>query len=117
MDQITKEDLGRRIRDLRARNKKSQEELGEFLGKSHAAISDIERGKTSLTVADLSKIAQFFNVDLETILSNPNVQANLPQFSHHRAELGLSKDDTEKLKKARQDFINEARKKASNSET
>ena len=41
---ITKKDLGIKIKELRQKAGLSQEQLGKALGKSHAAISDIERG-------------------------------------------------------------------------
>lgn len=112
MNTLPKEELGRKIRDLRSRNGKSQEDLGVFLGKSHAAISDIERGKTELSVTDLGKIAQFFDVSVETLLSPATSSYYPSSFSHHRADHGMSEEDRKKMQKAREEFIKKAREEA-----
>lgn len=108
MTQLTKEELGKKIRDLREKNHKSQEELGNHLNKSHAAVSDIERGKTDLSVSDLTKISQFFEVSMETLLS-PNTSHTLNYFSHSRAEMGRSDEEKNKILKAREEFRKKAR--------
>lgn len=114
METNTKEELGRKIRDLRFRNNKSQEELGKYLGKSHAAISDIERGKTELSVSDLNKIAEFFDVPVETLLSSSSVPSTsyTGTFSHHRADRGATESERAKIQKAREEFIRKARELA-----
>lgn len=110
MNNPTKDEIGRKIRDLRFKNNKSQEELGKHLGKSHAAISDIERGRTELSAIDLAKVAEFFDVPVETIL---NVEpAYLGTFSHHRADRGMTSEGKEKLQKARAEFIRLAKEQA-----
>ncbi|MEK7070803.1 MAG: helix-turn-helix transcriptional regulator [Patescibacteria group bacterium] len=106
---ITKEELGRKIRDLRSRNNKSQGELGNYLSKSHAAISDIERGKTELSVSDLNKISQFFGVPVENLLSETTSPYYAGTISLHRADRGMSDMDKIKMQKAREEFIKKAR--------
>lgn len=113
MNQITKEELGKKIRDLREKNDKSQEELGKFLNRSHAAVSDIERGKTDLSVSDLTKISQFFEVSVETFLS-PNSTPSSISFSHSRIELGLSDEEREKILKSREEFRKKAKEAQKN---
>lgn len=66
---ITKEELGTKIRELRIKAGLSQGELGKLLKRSHAAISDIERGKTDLTVSDLLTIAGFLNTPVTYLLN------------------------------------------------
>lgn len=110
MTQLSREELGNRIRDLRALNNKSQEELGTALGKSHAAVSDIERGKTELSVTDLTKIAQFFDIPIEMLISaSTTTPSYSPAFSHSRAEIGLSNEEKDKVLKAREEFRKKAR--------
>lgn len=70
---ITKAEIGAKIRRLRTEEGLSQEELGHVLGKSHAAISDIERGKTDLSVLDLLLIANHLNTSPTFIL---NIQSS-----------------------------------------
>ena len=108
MTQTEREELGRKIRDLRTRNGKSQEELGKFLDKSHAAVSDIERGKSEMSVSDLTKISQFFEVSVESFLNTNIYLLNPMSFSHSRAEIGISNEDRLKMLRAREEF----RKKA-----
>ena len=67
MNQLSKEALAKKIRRLRESAGKSQGELGLVLGKSHASVSDIERGITELTVKDLTIIADFLGVERTTI--------------------------------------------------
>jgi transcriptional regulator with XRE-family HTH domain len=54
--------LGELIRQVREQHDETQGQLGEVLGHTHAAISDIEKGKTNLTVVDLAKIADHYGV-------------------------------------------------------
>jgi transcriptional regulator with XRE-family HTH domain len=101
--------LGERIRNLRIKNNKSQEDLGRALDKSHATVSDIERGKTELAVTDLAKIAQFFDVPIETLVS-PEISPSIPfSFSHSRAEIGLDDNERKEILKAREEFYKKAR--------
>ena len=109
---LTKEQIGRKIKDLRFKNNKSQKELGKHLGKSHAAVSDIERGRTELSAIDLAKIADFFDVPVESILAIDPEPAYLGTFSHHRASRGIDTESKEKLQKARAEFIKQAREQA-----
>lgn len=48
---------GRMIEILRKTKRLSQTELGQMLKISHAAISDIERGKTDMSIKKLEKLA------------------------------------------------------------
>lgn len=109
MSQINKGDLGRKIRDLRFKNNKSQGDLGDFLGKSHAAVSDIERGKTDLSVSDLTKISQFFEVPIEALLQPESLTPYYGSFSHSRTEIGVPEEDKIKILKAREEFRRKAK--------
>jgi transcriptional regulator with XRE-family HTH domain len=88
LDDIT---LGKRIRELREKCGKSQQELGKALGRSHAAVSDIERGKTKLTVADLSIIANFCGVTINDILKEPLSLSS--SFTHFRDAKDITKEE------------------------
>jgi transcriptional regulator with XRE-family HTH domain len=46
----------------------SQANLGEQLGVSHAAISDIERGKTSIGLERLEKLASILRINPRDLL-------------------------------------------------
>ncbi|MBP6993837.1 helix-turn-helix transcriptional regulator [Candidatus Woesebacteria bacterium] len=100
---MDKKDIGEKIRQIRMLKRISQGKLGEELGKSHAAISDIELGKTELTVTDLTKIATFFNIPITEIVGNearkkgPNVQ--------FRNEKNITKEE----RQLADEFLNEFR--------
>lgn len=108
-ESMTSQEIGAYIRELRNSKGVSQEELGKFLDKTHAAVSDIERGKTQVSLNDLTLISNFFGVQLEEIISGAQKSKNFSSFSQHRAERGMNKDDIEKMKKAREDFRKKAR--------
>lgn len=63
---LTSEELGRRIRLARQELGLSQTELGQKLARvrTHAAISDIERGKTKLDVEELAEFARILGKSL-----------------------------------------------------
>ena len=54
---MTEREVGRRIRDARQAAEMTQGQLGRLMGVTHAAISDIERGKTRLTLELLEQLA------------------------------------------------------------
>ncbi len=55
--------IGEKIRQIRVVRKVSQGELGEHLGLAKQTISKIEKGTRKVTVAELLKIGEFFEVD------------------------------------------------------
>lgn len=61
-------EIGDNVRMARLRGRVSQRELGERLGVSHAAISDIERGKTKPDLDVLGLIAETLGVPLTDIV-------------------------------------------------
>lgn len=111
-DMITKDELGSKIRELRQKTGKSQEDLGKVLGVTHAAISDIERGKTDLTVTDLSKIANFFEVPVTEFLG---AEPDFPAFIQSRDAKDITPEEKKAADKVAIDFINHARELAKKS--
>lgn len=66
-------EIGRRIRDLRIRQKRdgkkiTQEFLARALGITRAAISNIETGKQQIYVHTLFRIAEVLGVDISALL-------------------------------------------------
>ena len=61
-------ELGKRIRQLRRAKDMTQLELGKAMGISHAAISDMERGKTKITFEALFEITNILNTTISEIL-------------------------------------------------
>lgn len=58
-----------RIKELRKKNKLNQNQLGNALGISQNAISLIEKGENNPTVAQISKMAEIFNVTTDYIIN------------------------------------------------
>ena len=105
---IDKKVLGDRIRQMRFKNGASQGELGKELGKTHAAISDIELGKSELSVTDLSKIANFFHVTVTELIED--IQE--PSFIQTRDKKNITQEEKKFADKVSEDFITLARKLA-----
>lgn len=101
MDDIAS--LGAKIRDIRVRRGISQSRLAKKLGfQSHTAISDIERGKTSISVAQLQQIATAFNLTIQEILNHtlPNITR-----SNFRDDKGISPEEQSEVDQSLQGFL------------
>ena len=62
--------IGDTLRDLREREKLSQEELASKSGSHTNYIGAIERGERSITVYKLYKILKALNIDLSDFFEN-----------------------------------------------
>ena len=103
---ITKDVLGARIRELRKKAGKSQKELGDAINKTHAAISDIERGKTDLSVRDLSVFAEFLNVSISFFTEDCNsVSSPTTTLTMYRDGKNISKEEKEAADKMANEFL------------
>ncbi len=92
------EALGRRIRRAREDKKWSQSELGRRWGsRSHAAISDIERGKTKVPADELLPLAELLGVPLRKLLTDDPAKA---QFFRQDSEESLPASDVKKVREA-----------------
>lgn len=54
--------IGCRLQYLRRGNKYTQTQLAKRLGISHAAVSDMERGKTDITISRIYKLAPILSL-------------------------------------------------------
>lgn len=112
---LTPEQIGDKIRQLRVKHNISQEELGRVLGRSHATISDIERGETKLSVKDLTKLADYFRISASEILDEtPQSPAGL-RFSRARGAFGATAEEWKRIEAADKEFERLARQQAENS--
>lgn len=59
------ETIVKRIKDARLERGLTQHDLADHLGRSTAAISELERGKVQVTASDLYQIAQLLNKPIE----------------------------------------------------
>lgn len=92
----TREEIGQKIKSARMKANISQGDLGKVLGKSHAAVSDIERGKTELSVSDLQKIASTLGLPLTHFIDAPTPSSSVnfrydkdvtPEQVHHAKQV------------------------------
>lgn len=60
--------VGERIREARRQQNMTQGELGERVGLSTAAISEIERGVVRTSLSNLERLARALGVSLEHLL-------------------------------------------------
>lgn len=69
-DQIFK-DIGKKIRQIRLKQKLTQEELGERARLHYSYIGQMERGDKIPSLKTLNKIAKALNISLDYILEGP----------------------------------------------
>jgi transcriptional regulator with XRE-family HTH domain len=96
-------ELGARIRRAREEIGLSQEQLGRLMDRSHAAISDMERGKTKLGISDLSKLARFLQKDISYFIGTT------PSAVYRRGELTQTENSRKEVRSAIEDFRRYAR--------
>lgn len=65
-----KNDIGKKIRNLRLENNLSQEKFAEYVNMSREHISCIERGKNLVSIETLYNISEYFNVDIKYFFEN-----------------------------------------------
>ncbi len=95
--------LGKKIRELRTAKGVSQEELGKALGRSHAAVSDMERGVTEITVKDLYRIAEILSVPITEFIKEQE-QSQHVSFSHNRYDKNMTPQEKATSDKVNDDF-------------
>lgn len=66
--EVSKAEIGRRVRALRHSRGYSQSKLAEILGTHFSAISQIERGLRGLTIHQVIKLAKALDVSTDQIL-------------------------------------------------
>jgi len=57
--------IGRKIKNMRLENDLSQEKLAELVNLSREHISCLERGKHTITIDSLYKIASYFEISIK----------------------------------------------------
>ena len=104
---ITEEELGARIRQFRTSKGISQAEVGKALGKSHVAVSDMETGKTEISVRDLSMLANKYGITISELVEGKQVY-----YLQHRDSKNITPEEKKNADKATDEFIKLARQKA-----
>lgn len=60
--------VGAKIREIREKRVKTQEELANALGASRASVANYEAGKQAVYLSDLYRIADFLKVNIVELL-------------------------------------------------
>ena len=68
-----------RIRDLREDSDKTQKELAQYLQIHQTTYSDYELGQLNIPVPVLHKLADFYGVSIDYLLSRTNQKAPYPK--------------------------------------
>lgn len=99
-----KKQVGEKIRQVRVVNNLSQDNIASELGISIGAYSNIERGKTDITVSRLFEIAKILKTTILELLSmnTTNTKFSEPQIKQNplvNTEYGELKEQLNKLQK------------------
>jgi len=66
---LTNIKIGEKLKQIRLKNKKSQEEVSKLLFTSQSNISKLEKGNISITLEDLEKYCKIYNINLITFIN------------------------------------------------
>ena len=75
--------FARNFKHLRIQNGKTQEELGKILNKDYSTIGKWELGQRSPAMEDVIKIADYFNISLQELISG-NVDNSNNYLKHEK---------------------------------
>ena len=73
---FSKEIFAKRVKALRLQKNIKQSELGDIVGLTCTAISDIERGRRTTTLEKLEALADYFEVSVDYLMGrtdNPKI--------------------------------------------
>ena len=95
---ITNEDVGKRINDIRKCRGYSREKLAEMADISVQFLADIEKGRKSMTVATLRRVAAALNVTTDYIVNGSDSSSEAVQIDAMLASLSsYNRSQAEKL--------------------
>src|SRR5689334_5015151 len=104
--------LGERVRELRERQKLTQDQLAEQTGLSKGFLSDVERDKRQVSATNLLKIANAVGASLDYLLRGEDVPEAVqrpvvipPELSQVAEELKLSYAQTLQLLEAHNSVV------------
>ncbi len=87
--------LGRRIQELRKRQKIKQEQLAELIGIAPRNLSNIETGRTFPSPENLEKIANILNVKIKDLFD----------FDHQKDDADLYSEIINRIKPANRERL------------
>ncbi|HOB26902.1 MAG TPA: DUF4065 domain-containing protein [Bacteroidales bacterium] len=70
MNNITKEEIGRRIADLRSQKEYTQDDLAKLMNTNRSTVAQIESGKRNINALELKQLANIFSISIDRLLSS-----------------------------------------------
>lgn len=94
MQKVINQLIGQNIRNLREKRGFKQGDLAKVINRTRSSISNIEQGIQTLQIGDLYKLAEFFDVEVSSILptlqeiklSNSTTKTKLEYYKHTLTE-------------------------------
>ena len=93
---VSNDEIIQRIKENRKKAGKTQQEMANYLGKTAAAISDLERGKVQVSATDLSKIADFLEIPVNNLFNNLFENESIRNFIDLLQKISRDKGKQEK---------------------
>lgn len=103
--------LGDKVKELRKMNHITQQQLAKALNLSQSTIGMMEKNKQGASKKTLMKIADFFNVTVDFLLSDEEMDIDTNKLSKHNQEVETiaahlaTKNITPKKAKLLKDYI------------
>lgn len=110
MTMTTREEIGRLIRQAREELGLSQTELGRMMSRqrTHAAVSDLERGNVRLDVEELAELSRLLQKDLQYFYEGGSARGVV----YRRGDYGLLPEQQRETDQAVEAFKQFAREQA-----
>lgn len=67
---MIKKKFGNRVRELRIQSKLSQEKFAFLIGMDRTYLASVENGKRNISLENISKIANGFNLTIEELFKD-----------------------------------------------
>ncbi len=84
LSSIDLQNIGKKVKQIRLRNKKTQQQIADECGISKSLLSKIENGQTASAIATLSKISDALGVQLSWVLDDETEQDLVLQKKSNR---------------------------------
>ena len=79
--------FAKNLRILRKQRKLTQEQLAKELGVSTSSVSMYENGKREADYETLEVIADYFNIDMNTLLGKSEIPLAMPLFNAYKSAI------------------------------
>lgn len=84
---------GKKIQELRQSHGMTQKELGNLIGCSESLVSYVEKGEKKLSISQLQKMSNIFNVEADYFLDQPAIAHFRSKESNQNVDYDKMIDD------------------------